>query len=162
MSPGSFCAANFRTPQHLVSRPAAIWSLVLAQFRTALFLVATLLFLRALVPAILQILTRAEWLFCTTIYCARKQRQEARDNVLWVVSHELRTAALLATPTDLNNRPMTPVIRRSGQYQVLRQNVLRESQLVTGLLDRLEVPAAETAAEPARSANSTRTRAACY
>jgi len=136
--------------------PVAIWSLVLVQLGTALLSVATLLFLRALVPAILQIPTRDEWLALHNDLLRAEAEAEARDNLLRVVSHELRTplAPLLATLTELENQVAEsndPAVQSS--IQVLRQNVLRESQLVTGLLDRLEVPAAGTESEPAPNAN---------
>lgn len=136
--------------------PAAIWSLVLAQLGTALLSVATLLFLRALVPAILQIPTRTEWLALHNDLLRAEAEAEARNNLLRVVSHELRTplAPLLATLTELEQQiegASNPAARAS--IQVLRQNLLRESHLVTGLLDRLEVPAAAAEPEPAQDAN---------
>lgn len=131
--------------------PVAIWSLVLAQVGTALLSVATLLILNALVPSILQIPTRAQWLALNNELIRTEALAEAKDKLLAAVSHELRTplAPLLATLTELD--------RHAAPYndaaihdctQVLRKNVLREASLVSDLLEKLEVPTANQPESP--------------
>jgi len=120
-----------------------IWFLVLTRVATAFLAVATLLILHALVPRILEIPTRDQWLEVNKNLLRAEARAEERDKLLATVSHELRTplAPLLATLTDLEHRVASfaePEIHNS--IQVLRKNVLEEARLVNDLLDRLEVP----------------------
>jgi len=137
--------------------PVAIWSVVLTQLGTALLAVATLLFLRALVPAILQIPSRAEWLALNNDLLRAEAESEAKDKLLATVSHELRTplAPLLATLTELEQQ-IDPTNNPAAQasIDVLRQNVHLEARLITDLLDRFEIPAAEAESALAPSAKT--------
>ena len=132
--------------------PVIIWALVLTKLGTALLSVATLFVLRALLPSILQIPTRAQWLALNDELLRAEAHAEAKNNLLATVSHELRTplAPLLATLTELEQHAApfdVPAIQEC--IEVLRKNILRESQLVSDLLDRFELPAPETAPTPA-------------
>jgi CheY-like chemotaxis protein len=130
--------------------PIAIWSVVLAQLGTALLSVATLLFLRALVPAILRIPTRAEWLALHNDLLRAEAESEAKDKLLATLSHELRTplAPLLATLTELEQQiPGSRNPAAQASIDVLRQNVHLEARLITDLLDRFEIPKTEVASE---------------
>jgi len=122
--------------------PLVIWSLVLTHLGSALLAVATLLILRALVPRILEIPTRAQWL---ALY-KDLARAEEKDKLLAAVSHELRTplAPLLACLTELEHR-VNPMAEPDIQncIQVLRKNILKEARLVSDLIDRLEIPGSE-------------------
>jgi CheY-like chemotaxis protein len=123
-----------------------VWSLVLTRLGTALLSVATLLILRALVPKILQIPTREQWLALNNDLLRAEAHAEAKNKLLAAVSHELRTplAPLLATLTELDQHVAPyddPAVRDC--IQVLRKNILREARLVSDLLDRLELPAPE-------------------
>jgi CheY-like chemotaxis protein len=129
--------------------PLLIWSLVLIRVAAALLSVATLLILRALVPRILEIPTRAQWLAVNNELLRAEAQTEARDKLLATVSHELRTplAPLLATLTELQQHLAShdnPDVHDC--LQVLRKNIAREARLVTDLLDRLELPAPEAEA----------------
>jgi len=132
--------------------PLVIWGLVLTRLGTALLSVATLLILRALVPRILQIPTRAQWLALNNEVIQAEAHAQAKNKLLAVVSHELRTplAPLLATLTELDQYAAhydDPAIHDC--IQVLRKNILREARLVSDLLDRLEIPAPEREPSPA-------------
>jgi CheY-like chemotaxis protein len=76
---------------------------------------------------------------------------EANSKLLAAASHELRTplAPLLATLTELEQH-IAPHRVPAAQdcIEVLRKNILREARLITGLLDRLEVPAPEAESPP--------------
>jgi len=125
-----------------------IWSLVLTWLGTALLSVATLLILRALLPKILQIPTRAQWLAVNNDLLHAEAHAEAKNKLLAAVSHELRTplAPLLATLTELDQHVAPyndPAIHDC--IEVLRKNIHREARLVSDLLDRLELPAPEPA-----------------
>jgi CheY-like chemotaxis protein len=123
--------------------PVIIWSLVLTHVGSALLAVATLLILRALVPRILEIPTRGQWLALHKDLLRAETRAEERDKLLAAVSHELRTplAPLLACLANLENQ-VAPLADREIQdcLQVLRTNVLKEARLVNDLIDRLEIP----------------------
>ncbi|HUE41072.1 MAG TPA: response regulator [Chthoniobacterales bacterium] len=123
--------------------PIAIWTLVLTQVGSSLLAVATLLILRALVPRILEIPTRAQWLALYKDLARAEARAEEKDKLLAAVSHELRTplAPLLACLTNLEHRvaPFADPEIQDG-IQVLRENILREAQVVDDLIDRLEIP----------------------
>jgi CheY-like chemotaxis protein len=131
--------------------PLVIWSLVLTRVGTALLSVATLFVLRALVPHILQIPTKEQWLAVNNELLRAEAETEAKSKLLAVASHELRTplAPLLATLTELEQH-LAPHDVPAAQdcIQVLRKNIQREARLVTDLLDRLEVPAPEPASRP--------------
>ena len=137
--------------------PIAIWSLVLTHLGAALLAVATLLILRALVPVILEVPTRAEWLALHKDLVRAEARAEEREKLLAVVSHELRTplAPLLATLTELDHRVASlsdPEVHDC--IQVLRKNIHKEAALVTDLLSRLEVPSREAPASPESNASN--------
>jgi CheY-like chemotaxis protein len=121
----------------------AIWTLVLAQLGTALLSVATLLTLRALVPAILQIPSRAQWLAVNNDLLRAAAQAEAMEKLLATISHELRTplAPLLATLTELEQH-VAPEGDQAvqGCIEVLRKNLVREAHIVSDLIDRLEIP----------------------
>jgi CheY-like chemotaxis protein len=141
--------------------PVVIWSLVLTRVATALLSVATLLVLRALVPRILEIPTRAQWLALNNELVRAEAHADAKDKLLATVSHELRTplAPLLATLTELEQHvaPLNmPEVHDC--CQVLRKNILREARLVSDLLDRLEIPApeSESAARPPKKCRARR------
>jgi CheY-like chemotaxis protein len=126
--------------------PIVIWSLVLTRLGTALLSVATLLILRALVPRILRIPTREQWLAVNNDLLHAEAHAQAKDKLLATISHELRTplAPLLATLEELDQH-LAPydVAAVHDCMQVLRKNILREARLVSDLLDRLELPAPE-------------------
>jgi len=126
--------------------PIVIWSLVLTHLGSALLAVATLLILRALVPRILEIPTRAQWAAVYKELARAETSVEEKDKLLAAVSHELRTplAPLLACLTELEHR-VAPAADPDVQncIQVLRKNVLREARLVNDLIDRLEIPGPE-------------------
>ena len=127
--------------------PVVVWTLVLTRVAAALLAVATLFTLRALVPQILQIPTRSEWLALHDELLRAEADAKAKDRLLASVSHELRTplAPLLGTLSELDERAAAhgdEEMRRS--VDVLRKNITREAKLVTGLLDRFELPAPET------------------
>lgn len=131
--------------------PVVIWSLVMTRLATALLSVATLLILRALVPRILEIPTRAEWLALNDELLRAEANAEARQKLLTEVSHELRTplAPLLATLTELEQRVVGPdVAAVHNCIAVLRTNIRREARLVSDLLDKLEIPAPEPESPP--------------
>jgi CheY-like chemotaxis protein len=131
--------------------PVLIWSLVLTHLGSALLAIATLLILRALVPRILEIPTRAQWLALYKNLAGAEARAEEKDKLLAAVSHELRTplAPLLACLTELEQR-LDPSQDAEVQncIQVMRKNVLREVRVVNDLIDRLEIPGAEPAIPP--------------
>jgi CheY-like chemotaxis protein len=131
--------------------PLVIWALVLARVATALLSIATLFILRALVPRILEIPSQEEWLALNNELLRAEAQTEANNKLLAMASHELRTplAPLLATLTELEQH-IAPhqVPAAQGCIEVLRKNILREARLVTGLLDRLEVPAPEAESQP--------------
>ena len=126
--------------------PLVIWSLVLTHLGSALLAVATLLILRALVPRILEIPTRAQWLTLYKDLVRAEARAEEKDKLMAAVSHELHTplAPLLACLTELEHR-VSPFAdpEINNCIQVLRKNVLREAQVVDDLIDRLEIPGSE-------------------
>jgi CheY-like chemotaxis protein len=126
--------------------PVVIWSLVLTRVGTALLSVATLLILRALVPRILEIPSREQWLEVNNELLRAEAETEAKNKLLAVASHELRTplAPLLASLTELDQHVAAHEVEAAQDcIQVLRKNIQRQASLVTGLLDRLEVPAPE-------------------
>jgi CheY-like chemotaxis protein len=128
-----------------------IWSLVIIHLAAALLAIATLLIVRALVPHILKIPTREQWLAVNNSLLRAEAESEAKDRVLSVVSHELRTplAPLLSTLTELQQHVASsdnPEIHDC--IQVLRKNISREARLVSDLIDRLELPSPEIAPEP--------------
>src|ERR1700731_720759 len=108
--------------------PLVIWSLVLTHLGSALLAVATLLILRALVPRILEIPTRAQWLALNKDLVRAETRAEEKDKLMAAVSHELRTplAPLLACLTELEHR-VNPMAEPDIQncIQVLRKNILK-------------------------------------
>jgi two-component system CheB/CheR fusion protein len=126
--------------------PVVVWSLVLTRLGCALLAIATLLILRALTPEILKIPTRAQWLALHNDLLRVEADKEAKDKLLALAGHELRTplAPLLATLTELDQQ-----IDGSGDaairsnIEVLRKNIVREAGLISDLLDRLELPAPE-------------------
>ena len=136
--------------------PLVIWSLVLTRLGCALLAVATLLILRDLVPRILEIPSRAEWLNVHKELLRAEAQVEERDKLLARVSHELRTplAPLLASLTELNHR-VVPFADPEVQdcIQILRQNILKEARLVNDLIDKFEIPGPDSArpTEPHRS-----------
>lgn len=136
--------------------PIVIWSLVLTHLGSALLAVATLLILRALVPRILEIPTRAQWLALYKDLAGAEARAEEKEKLLAAVSHELRTplAPLLVCLTELEQR-VGPSADAEIQncIQVMRKNVLKETQVVNDLIDRLEVPGPEAVVLP--ESNST-------
>lgn len=131
--------------------PLVIWALVLARVATALLSIATLFVLRALVPRILEIPSQEQWLAVNNELLRAEAQTEANSKLLAAASHELRTplAPLLATLTELEQH-IAPHRVPAAQdcIEVLRKNILREARLVTGLLDRLEVPAPEAESQP--------------
>jgi len=136
--------------------PVVIWSLVTIRLAAVLLAVATLLILRALVPQILKIPTREQWLAVNNSLLRAEAESEARDKVLAVVSHELRTplAPLLSTLTELQQHVAPfddPEVHDC--IQVLRKNITREARLISDLLDRLELPAPEEPAPPSETMN---------
>jgi len=142
--------------------PLVIWSLVLAHFGAALLAVATLLILRSLVPSILEIPSRAQWLAVNKDLVRAETQVEEREKLIATVSHELRTplAPLLATLTELDHR-VTPLADPEIHdcIQVLRKNILKEASLVNDLLSRLDVPGSERPALPeSNSLNGLRPR----
>lgn len=131
--------------------PMVIWLLVLTRVGTALLSIATLFVLRALVPRILEIPTQEQWLAVNNELLRAEAETEAKNKLLSVASHELRTplAPLLATLTELEQHLAAhPVPGTQDCLQVLRKNIQRQANLVTGLLDRLEVPAPEPEPQP--------------
>lgn len=126
--------------------PIVIWSLVMTQLGAALLAVATLLVLRALVPRILEIPTRAQWLELNKDLMRAEARAEEKEKLLANVSHELRTplAPLLTTLSELEQRVQPfadPDIEEC--VHVLRRNILKEARLVNGLIEHLEIPGPE-------------------
>ena len=131
--------------------PLVLWALILARVGTAFFAIATLFTLRSLVPRILEIPTQEQWLMVNNELLRAEAETEAKNKLLAVASHELRTplAPLLATLTELEHHLAPhPSPAAKDCIQVLRKNILRESRLVTDLLDRLEVPAPEPESQP--------------
>jgi len=126
--------------------PFVIWFLVLTQVGCALLSFATLLILRALVPRILEIPTRGQWLALHKDLLRVETRAEEKDKLLATVSHELRTplAPLLACLTELEHRvaPLADSEIRDC-LAILRRNILKEARLVNDLIDRLDVPSPE-------------------
>ncbi|HKP04300.1 MAG TPA: response regulator [Chthoniobacterales bacterium] len=123
--------------------PIAIWTLVLTHLGSALLAVATLLILQALVPRILTIPTKAEWLHLQKDVIRAEARAEEKDKLLAAVSHELRTplAPLLASLTELEHRLASSADTEIKDcLQVLRTNVQKEARLVSALIERLEIP----------------------
>lgn len=132
--------------------PFVIWSLVLTRVGTAFLSVATLFVLRALVPRILEIPSQEQWLAVNNELLRAEAQTEANKKLLAVASHELRTplAPLLATLTELEQHlEAHPIPAAQDCVAVLRKNIQREANLVTDLLDRLEVPAPEAEPPPA-------------
>lgn len=128
-----------------------IWTLVLVRAATALLAVATLLILRALVPRILEIPSREQWLAVNNHLLRVEAQADAHNKLLAVVSHELRTplAPLLATLTDLEQHFVPnshPAVRDS--IDVLRRNIQREARLITNLLDTLDISGSKTSSAP--------------
>jgi CheY-like chemotaxis protein len=107
--------------------------------------------LRSLVPRILEIPTQEQWLAVNNELLRAEAQTEANNKLLAAASHELRTplAPLLATVTELEQH-IAPYRAPAAQdcIEVLRKNIQREARLVTGLLDRLEVPAPEAESQP--------------
>lgn len=142
--------------------PLVIWSLVLTHVGAALLAVATLLILRSLVPLILEIPSRAQWLAVNKDLVRAETQVEEREKLIATVSHELRTplAPLLATLTELDHRVgpyKDPEIQDC--IQVLRKNILKEARLVNDLLSRVEVPGDESPGLPeSNSLNGLRPR----
>lgn len=139
--------------------PLVVWTLVLTRLGAALLAVATLLILRALVPHIVTIPTREEWLEVNNDLLRAEAQTEAKDRLLASVSHELRTplAPLLATLSELEQQfgpEENPAVRNC--IRILRENIRREARLINDLIDRLEVPSAEAAAAPAVAARQPR------
>jgi len=137
--------------------PIVVWSLVLTRLGCALLAVATLLILRALVPRILEIPTRAQWVALYKDLARAEASAEEKDKLLATVSHELRTplAPLLACLTELENRVSSghdPEVNNC--IQVLRKNVLREARVVNDLIDRLEIPGLEKPSLPESNGDS--------
>lgn len=131
--------------------PLLIWSLVLAHLGSALLAVATLLILRALVPRILEIPTRAQWVALYKDLARAEASAEEKDKLMAAVSHELRTplAPLLSCLSELEHRVASladPEIQNC--LQVLRKNILRETRVVNDLIDRLEIPGPEPVSLP--------------
>jgi CheY-like chemotaxis protein len=126
--------------------PMVVWSLVLVRLAAALLSVATLFILRALVPRILEIPTRAQWLSVNNELVRAEAQAEAKNKLLAVLSHELRTplAPLMATLTELEHEIAPYKISGANEsVAVIRKNLDREARLITDLLDRLEIPASE-------------------
>lgn len=140
--------------------PAVIWTLVLTHLGGALLAVATLLILRALVPRILEIPTRAQWLALYKNLAGAEARAEEKEKLLAAVSHELRTplAPLLACLTELEYRvgPAADAETKNC-IQVMRKNVLKEAEVVNDLIRRRENPGVEPAI-PAEPTSSVRPR----
>jgi CheY-like chemotaxis protein len=131
--------------------PLVVWSLVLTRVGAALLAVGTLLILRDLVPQILRIPTRAQWVALSNELLHAEADAKAKDKLLAAVSHELRTplAPLLATLSELDQHTASYNDPAVGNcIEVLRKNINREARLVTDLLDRFELPAPEPTAEP--------------
>ena len=130
--------------------PIAIWSLVLTHLGSALLAVATLLILQALVPRILTIPTRAQWLELQKDVIRADARAEEKDKLLAAVSHELRTplAPLLVSLTELEHRvaPLADA-ELNDCVQVVRTNIQKEARLVHDLIDRLEIPGTQEPSE---------------
>jgi CheY-like chemotaxis protein len=136
--------------------PVVIWSLVLTRLGCALLAVATLLILRALVPRILEIPSRADWLAVHKELLRADAQTEERDKLLARVSHELRTplAPLLASLAELDHRVVPfadPEVHDC--IQILRQNILKEARLVNELIDRFEIPGPEPVSPPESNGN---------
>lgn len=130
--------------------PLLLWAVILARVGTAFFAIATLFTLRSLVPRILEIPTQEQWLAVNNELLRAAAETEAKNKLLASASHELRTplAPLLATLTELEQHIASHnVAAANDSIQVLRKNVQRQARLVTGLLDRLEVPAPESEPE---------------
>ena len=131
--------------------PAVIWTLSVIRLPTALLAVATLFILRDLVPRILEIPTRAQWLAVNNELLRAEAQAEAKNKLLAVLGHELRTplAPLLATLTELEQQVAPHNISAAREcIQVMRKNIAREASLVSGLLDKLEIPAPESESPP--------------
>ena len=127
--------------------PVVVWSLVLTRVAAALLAVATLFTLRALVPQILQIPTRSQWLALNDELLRAEAEAKAKDQLMASVSHELRTplAPLLGTLDELDELTVAQRDERLRRcVEILRKNIKREASLVTGLLDRFELPGPET------------------
>jgi CheY-like chemotaxis protein len=112
--------------------------------------------LRALVPRILEIPSRAQWLALHKDLVRAETRAEENEKLLATVSHELRTplAPLLATLTELDHRVASfadPEIHNC--LQVLRKNIEKEARLVTNLLTQLEIPGQESPTVPDSNSN---------
>jgi len=127
--------------------PIVIWSLVLTRLGCALLAVGTLFILRALVPRILEIPTREQWLTLNNELLRTEAEADAQNKLLANVSHELRTplSPLLATLTDIEQEAARldgAVLNNS--IQVLRRNILHEAELVNDLLHKLELPTPES------------------
>ncbi|HLW36706.1 MAG TPA: response regulator [Chthoniobacterales bacterium] len=137
--------------------PIVIWSLVLTHLGSSLLAVATLLILRALVPRILEIPSRAQWLALYKNLAGAEARAEEKEKLLAAVSHELRTplAPLLVCLTELEQR-LGPSADREIQnwVQIMRKNVLKETQVVNDLIDHLEVPGPEPIVPPESNSNA--------
>ena len=123
--------------------PIAIWTLVLTHLGSALLAVATLFILQALVPRILTIPTKTQWLHLQKDVIRAEASAEEKDKLLAAVSHELRTplAPLLASLTELEHRLTSSADTEIKDcLQVLRTNVQKEARLVSALIERLEIP----------------------
>lgn len=133
--------------------PLLLWALILARVGTAFFAIATLFTLRSLVPRILEIPSQEQWLAVNNELLRAEAETEAKNKLLAVASHELRTplAPLLATLTELEQHVAAHEEAAANDcIQVLRKNIQRQARLVTGLLDRMEVPAPEPEPQPER------------
>jgi len=131
--------------------PLVIWALVLTRVGTALFSIATLITLRSLVPRILEIPSQEQWLALNNELLRAEAQTEAKNRLLAAASHELRTplAPLLATLSELEQHLASHDLPEARDcIEVMRKNIQREARLVTGLLDRLEVPAPESDSPP--------------
>lgn len=123
--------------------PIVIWSLVLIHAGAALLAVGTLLILRALVPGILGMPTRTQWLEVNKDLLRAEAHAEEKDKLIATVSHELRTplAPLLACLSELEHRVAPSADTEiNGCIQVMRKNVEKEAQLINDLIDRFDVP----------------------
>ena len=144
--------------------PLLLWAVILARVGTAFFAIATLFTLRSLVPRILEIPSQEQWLAINNELLRAEAETEAKNKLLAVASHELRTplAPLLATLTELEQHIGSHNVAAANDcIQVLRKNIQRQASLVTGLLDRLEVPAPESESEPPPDRASTKSSRPC-
>jgi CheY-like chemotaxis protein len=132
--------------------PVVIWLLVLIHLGSALLAVATLLILRALVPRILEIPTRAQWLALYKNLAGAEARAEEKEKLLAAVSHDLRTplAPLLSCLSEIEQRVGGSADAEiQNCIQVMRKNVLIEAQVVNDLINRVEGRGPESVPVPA-------------